>query len=211
MEYQNIKDALDILLETAAAGRYAVLGTRNRSHDAEVVHSRSQVTTYYQSGDFPKSSGSIPGPFRHDMTFKIDLLVSGAARCDLSILNNPDASETEISAALAASTNATAEADAAIDTLVSLVWDIIMRPENRKLGLSYDPQRWITGFNKNDPSQKGALVLMSGSLTMAATAMESVTGEVGVPGASIETNIRLTADVTGETIDAAATGVKEGE
>ncbi|MBU1080909.1 MAG: hypothetical protein KKB59_10525 [Spirochaetes bacterium] len=210
MEFENIKDALDTLLETNAAGRFAVLGTRKRSHDAEVVHNRAQVTTYYANGDFPKSGGSYGGPFQHDVILKIEFLVSAAARADLAILNNPQATAPQLTAALAASTDATAEADAALDALVSTVWNIIMSPENSKLGLSYNPQRWITGFQKNDPSPKGALVLLSGSMTMIASVLEYPTPEVGVPGVSVDTTVKLTADVSGETLDTAAQGVKEG-
>jgi hypothetical protein len=211
VEYQNIKNALDTLLESASAGRFSVLGVAKRSHDAENVLDLPKVTSYYANGEFPKSKGSVGGPFGHDVTIKIDLLATAAAHADLSVLNDPNAAPEELAAALAASTDAVAEADAALDALVAIIWDVIMRPENRNLGLAYNPQRWVTGFQKNDPTPKGALVLISGTLTMTATALEYPTSEVGVPGASIDTTTPITADVTGATLDLAKQGVKEGE
>lgn len=205
----EIKNALDTLLIASAASRFSVIGARKRSADAEKIASRSQVTTYYDNGSFPKSGGSF-GPFRHDCTLKIDIIVSAPAAVDLSVLQTPDAAPEQIAEALASSSDATAEADQIFDDLAAFIWDIIMRPQNSMLGLDYDPSRWITGIEKNAPASKGALVLVSGTMTMTATALEYPTEEIGKPGAYIDSVINITADKSGENLDTAAQGEKAG-
>lgn len=208
---QDLKDALDTLLVANEGTSFAVIGARQRSHDAEVIKLRSQVTTYIDSGDFPKGSGSsISGPYQHEVTIKIELLATAAAKVDLSVLKSESATADEIAAALAAATTTTAEADAKYDALFALIWDLIMRPQNKKLGLDYNPRRWITHHEKNAPSTKGALAIVSGSMTLTATVVEYPTSETPVAGSAIDGIVKLSGDPAGTSLDSACQGVKEG-
>jgi hypothetical protein len=210
MEADLLKDSLDTLLETAAAGRFVVLGLRNRSSDAEKVKKYPQVTTYYDQGDFPRSGSSINGPYKHDVTIKIDIVTACAATVDLSVLEAEGSTAAQLAAALAASIPATEKADVAFDALKSTLWDIIMRPENECLGLDYDPNRWLTHIEKNPPAKMGALALVSGTITMTASVQEVPAGETPVTGKMADCIVTLTADKTGTVLDSALAGTKEG-
>jgi hypothetical protein len=211
MEVDNLKAALDTLLVANEGTSFVTVGVKNRSNNAEVLKKRPQVTTYIDSGDFPKGQGSsITGPYSHSVTIKIDLLATAAAKVDLAVLKSDTASTDAIAAALAASTTATAQADALWDKTRALVWDIIMRPANKKLGLGYNPGRWITHIDKYTPATKGSLAIVSGTLTMTATVLEYPTSATPVEGKAIDGIVETTADISGADLDSARAGAKVG-
>jgi hypothetical protein len=209
MEYVAIKNALDALLESKSASRYAVRTNKARQHDAESVLSIPQVTTYYKQGAFDKGDGSYQGPFGHAMTFSIDILVGATASMDLSAITDTSTAE-EIAAVLSASIDAESAVDAKWDEIVGIIWSIIMDPVNDQLGLSYSPNRWVTQIQKNDSLKKGAIVLLSGSITMTAEAPEYPAGETGAEGTGVDNIIETTAGTSGENLDSAKQGVKVG-
>lgn len=211
MQAKTIKNALDALLAKNANGAYQVQGTRDRSTDALSIKDLPQVSTHYESGEFPRAGGSYSGPFRHDITFKIDLLVACEASVDLAVMDNPEARSEALAQALAAASTATARADERFDSLAATLWDILMRPQNADLGLDDEPNRWVTGIVKNDPAQKGSLVLLSGTITLTASAWETPAGETPVTGKGIDGKVFLSGDITGSNLDSACQGVKEGE
>ncbi|MFP3041888.1 hypothetical protein LQZ19_08705 [Treponema primitia] len=206
LEAFAVKNALENLLIDKSQGKYFVVGVRNRKTDAKKVWEVPQVTVYYQSGAFPKDHSSIAGPYQHSATIKIELLLGAVATVDLATLKSPTASPADIAAALANSTNATAEVDAKADELLSLLFDIIMQAGNRTLGLDYNPARWITAMQKYPPQTQGEIVLMPASMTMTYEVPEYTTSEEGVPGEVIDTIAQMTADTTGETMDDAKQG-----
>jgi hypothetical protein len=210
MEVDNLKAALDALLVANEGTSYVVLRTRDRSNDAAVLKKRPQVSTYIDSGEFPLDGSSVCGPYSHKITIKIDILATAAGKVDLSVLKSDTATPDEIASALAAATTTTAEADAKFDALLALLWNLIMQPENRQLGLDYDPNRWITGYQKSAPSRQGALALIAGSITMTADVLEYPTSETPVACNGIDAIVEVTADVTGGNLDSALQGVKVG-
>jgi len=210
LEMVNIKNALDALLIKYAAGRFNVITARGQSQHANSVEVMRQVSTYYSGGSFPLSEASVTGPYSHNGTITIDLLVAAASPVDLSALNNPASTAAQLSAALMASASAGARADELFDDLVAVVWNIIMNPANMELGLDYDPNRWISTIQKNDPAPRGSLVLLSGTITMTATALEYPESEVGTAGNAIDLTVELTPDIVNHGLDTAEQGVKEG-
>jgi hypothetical protein len=210
MEYRAIKDALDALLEENANANYEVITAKKRSRESKNVLALPEVTTYYKSGNFPKSGGSYSGPFLHSMTFAIDILVGAQASMDLSVLDQEGVTAAHIASALSASTDAANAADEKFDEVASRLWAIIMDPANSSLGLEYEPSRWITQIQKNDALKKGAIVLVSGSLTMTAEAPEDTEGAAATAGSIVDSTIHLTTDSRGETLDNAKQGVEVG-
>jgi hypothetical protein len=186
-----VKAALANLLAEAAAGRYRVSGVQKRKADAEDILSLPEVTVYYESGSFPKGSSSINGPYQHEATLRVEMAVGAAAEMDLSILASGSGTQEQIAAALAAKTDADAIADARADEIAGIIFDVIMRPINKKLGLDYDPARWITGYNRGKPQPVGAVVILAGYFTMTFTVPEETTSETGTPGTVIGHRIDL--------------------
>jgi hypothetical protein len=197
----TVKNSLVNLLAAAANGRYEVSGAKNRKADALDIRNTPQVTVSYKSGQFPRSSSSINGPYQHEASISIDILVAAEAEADLAAIKNPDAETADIAAALAAKQDAETLADQKADEAMSLLFDIIMRPQNNKLGMEYDVDRWIAELRKSDPSALGDLVVLAAGFTLTVQVPEYTTGEEGVPGTGITHNIGLTADVEGTHTD----------
>jgi hypothetical protein len=190
-----LKQSLISLLAAASEGRYNVLGVQNRKTDAEDVRLIPQVTVAYTQGNFPEASSSINGPYQHEATLEIRVLAGAVAGVNLEVLKNKDATDEERAQALAASGNATVKADALAEETVALLFDVIMRPQNKKLGTGEDAGRWITGVRKYDPQPQGAIVLVGAVITITCQVTEYTTEETGVPATEgIHHTIDLSAD-----------------
>jgi hypothetical protein len=199
-----VKAALAALLENAAAGRYRVEGVQKRKLDSKNVMALPSVTVYYDQGSFPEGKSSINGPYQHAATLRVDIVTAAEAEMDLEPLTKGGTPE-EIAAALAAKTDAEAVADAKSDEIAAVLFDIIMKPQNRNLGLDYNPGRWITEYKKGQPQAVGALVVLAGYFTISICTPEYVTDEAGTPGTEgIHSGIGLTPDIAGDTREGVA-------
>jgi hypothetical protein len=208
MVYRTVKDALDTLLVAKAAGKYSVLTAKNRGHDVRDIFTIPRVLTYYDSGTFDKSKSSLSAPFDHLAILKIEMLVASKATADLSVLNDSGSTAEQLAAALAARDYANIAADDKLDALSAQVFDIIMSPENSDFGMGWEPNRFITGFDKTDPAPRGSLFFLSGIFTMTIEVPETVTGETGTAADTMDNIIKVTSDVTGSTLDSAKQGVE---
>jgi hypothetical protein len=197
-----VKAALASLLAEAAAGRYRVAGVQKRKADAEDVLAVPQITVYYDQGSFPEGKSSINGPYQHEATLRVDILTAAAAEMDLSPVVNGGTRE-QIAAALAAKTDAEALVDAKADEIAGIVFDVIMRPQNRTLGLDYNPGRWITGYTRGKPQPTGSIVILAAYFTVTVQVPEYTAQERGTPGTIISHGIGLTTD----TVEDAEEGV----
>jgi hypothetical protein len=193
-----VKAALTSLLETSAAGRYQTAGVQKRKLDAGDVLALPLVTVYYERGGFPKHNSSVNGPYQHDASLRVDIVTAAAAEMDLGPLTNGGPPE-QIAAALAAKTDAEAAADAKADETAAILFDIIMRPENRTFGLDDDPGRWITDYVKGKPQTTGAVVILAGYFTLTFQVPEYTASEEGAPGTALRHQIDATPDMGGET------------
>ena len=199
MKAFDLKLSLVNLLAAASEGRYNVLGVQNRKTDAEDVRLLPQVTVAYTQGSFPEASSSVNGPYQHKITLEVRVLAGATASVNLEVLKNKDAADEERAEALAASGNAAVKADALSDETVSLLFDIIMRPQNRNLGTEENSGRWITGIRKYDPQTQGAIVLAPAVITMTCQVTEYTTEEAGVPATEgIRQGTDISADTSGE-------------
>jgi hypothetical protein len=197
-----VKAALAALLENAAAGRYRVEGVQKRRLDSKNILDMPSVTVYYDSGSFPKDKSSVNGPYQNESTLRVDIVAAGAAEMDLGPITQGGTPE-EIAAALAAKTDAEAVVDAKLEETAAALFNTIMSPMNRSLGLPYNPGRWITAYKKGNPQTTGALVILAGYFTVSICIPEYTTDEVGTPATEgIHNGIGLTTDIKG--------GVEEG-
>jgi hypothetical protein len=192
-----VKAALAALLEQAAAGRYRVEGVQKRKLDSKDIMDLPLVTVYYDQGSFPKDQSSINGPYQHEATLRVDIVTSAASEMDLAPLSGSGTPE-QIAAALAAKTDAEALADAKSDEIAAIVFDVIMRPQNRTLGLPYNPGRWITSYDKGKPQTTGDLVVLASYFALTIEVPEETTEETGTPGTTISHRIGLAPDAGGD-------------
>jgi hypothetical protein len=193
-----VKAALAALLENAADGRYQVAGIAKRKLDAYKVLAMPLVTVYYNNGDFPEANSSVNGPYQHTATLRIDIVTAAEAEMDLTPVINGGPPEL-IAAALAAKTDAETVADSRSDEIAAVLFDLIMRPQNRNLGLDYNPGRWITAYNKGKPQSSGAIVILAGYFTLSIQTPESTAEEEGKPGGIIRHDAGITSDPAGTT------------
>lgn len=213
MAFRTIKAALSSLLAANAAGRFFVEGFQRQSHAAEeMVGTHRHVTVFYRSGQLPKgSSGWLAGPYKHAMTFQIELILSAPATVDLRVLQNPGATPQELMSALAAQQAAARNADAQWDELADFVWNILMDARNASLGLTTlgIADRWVGNVQKENPAPMGEYVLLSGTMDYTCTAVERAAGAVGIPaGTAVDVTLTETADITGAATDSAAQGAR---
>jgi hypothetical protein len=192
-----VKAALLDLLEKSAAGRYQVAGVQKRKLDAEDVRTLPLVTVYYERGNFPEHKSSINGPYQHEAAFRVDIVTAAVAEMDLTPIISGGPPE-QIAAALAAKTDAEAIADAKAEETAGILFDIIMRPENRDFGLDYNPGRWITGYTKGNPQTSGAIVILAGYFTITCQVPEYTTQETGRPGTTVSHRLDLSPDTGGD-------------
>ena len=198
-----VRNAILALLNANAAGQFTVEGYQRESHGVdEITGKLRHVSTFYRSGDFDKSkSGWVAGPFKHAMTFAVELLLAEPASMDLTVLD-PKVSATpeQRASALAASIEAGANADVSWDELAGLVFNILTDPVNLQLGQTavVIADRWISNLRKSAPAPVGDRVVLSGTMDYTCMVIETPTGATPVPAGAnaVDVTVNETADVT---------------
>jgi hypothetical protein len=186
MMFRTVKAALVTILGNGAAGRFRVVGYQGQSTDAETtVNTNCKASVSYRSGSFPRSAASQRGPVRHEMEFAVDLLASAKASGNLSALEDPNSTDQQKAAAIAAFTPAAQAVDALMDGFIDAVYQVLMDNEAVHLddGVGGDlkvANRWISRVQKDDPLPSGALAVLTASLTFNVVAMEEITGASAV-------------------------------
>jgi hypothetical protein len=191
MKAFEIKEALDALLSAGADGLYQVITLKSRIADAKAIFEQPIVTLRYTGGQFDKHSSNVNSPYTHNATFAIDIITAAKATVNLEILNNPDATDAERSDALLTSSAATAIADGKAHNVIDRIFDLIMRPQNRKLGLTFDPNRWTDSVKIDAPVKQGGIVIIPASITLSCTCSEPVTYETGTPATAVRSHIEV--------------------
>jgi len=194
MKAFELKKSIEELLDQHANGRYNVVTPQNRKSDAESIFQKPQVTVYYAEGNFDKSKSSVNSPYHHDPSFNIHILAGAKVKINLAVLNNPAAAPEQLAEALNSAGNASMEVDAKIDDLLSALYDIIMRPQNRNLGTDYNTNRWVSKISKRSPEPIGAIITGVATITLSAQCVEEVSGEEGTPGNTIDTVVEFRDD-----------------
>ncbi len=198
MKFRTIKAAVKTLLANSASGRYILAGSQRQSKSAdEVIDDNRLVQVYYHRGSFSKRGGSMHGPNDHEITLKIDFTVSEPAQGDIATLNNANSTAGQIQSAIANIAFASDLADDSIDELFDIIYQVLMNAENIDLGLSVDTvaDRWISDFQKDEPVQRGELLVLTGTCNLTCKASEEVTGETPIEGNKIDTDFSIEGDL----------------
>ena len=189
MNFRIVKNAVQDLLDNNAAGRFRVIGKQVMSKSAdELLNNDRLVQVYYSDGNFPKSAGRLHGPKTHDITIEIDMTASAGAVGDLSILENPDATAIQKAGAIAAIREASDEADAKIDELIDIVYNIIMdaRHEGLLLDKGIVSSGWIERIQKDTLLERGEFVVKTANMKYTCRVQEYVSGDIGNTPATVE-------------------------
>ena len=202
MVFRQIRDALRRLLAQHANGEFNVIGAQKRGKGAEEVLDKGRlVEVYYSRGGFPKSGGSLLGPTKHDITFRIDLTVAKASEGDTDTIQDPGSTAAELSRAIADIKESARLADDSMDELFDYVYQILMDARNVDLGLPVGTfaDRWITDLKKDEPVEEGNVTLITGSAVLRCAATEPVDGYEGVAGDKIfDASIEVETDLPGK-------------
>lgn len=184
MQFRTLKDSIVTILGNAEAGRYTTVGFQRQSSSGDEINAIRKVAVYFQSGEFPKSSGRYTGTVMHDTSFTIELSVAAAAKIDLAILNNDASTPAEKATALAALQESAKLADDDWDELLDIVFQVLMDARNVDLGLSEGDvsNRWIPRAQKDSPVPQGEFVMLTGRVTLDARVAEEVVGDTGTTG-----------------------------
>lgn len=208
MIFRTLKDSIITILGAAEASRYQTIGFQRQVKSAdEVLDLNRFVQVFYDSGNFPKSGGSISGPVSHLMTFNIEFTISKSVEGDLSSATNESASAASRSTAILAFQEASKLADDSMDELFDIIYQVLMDARNIDLGLTAGiiADRWIDQFQKDKPIPQGEYVILTGSCQLTCRTSEAVVGDEGTPGAKIyDTVVDIDGDdveKTGITID----------
>ncbi|MCK5127577.1 MAG: hypothetical protein KAR42_15075 [candidate division Zixibacteria bacterium] len=209
MNFETVKDSIvNNILAPAEAGRFRTVGFQRQSINADEVEDNLRlVQIYFSRGDFSKRAGRNTGPVQHDVTYRVELIVSKAAGGDLATLDNPSSTPSQLATALVGFSESSALADASLDELAGIIYQILMDGLNYDLGVTKYTvsNRWIDNIQKNEPTSRGSLLVLTGSMDLSCRMVEEITGDVGaeVPGV-YDTELDIDGDdveKTGVTID----------
>lgn len=202
MQFQTVRDAIISVIGTDAAAlpasnQFKVVGYQRQAGDAETALNAT-VQIFYNTGDLPKSGGSFVGAnVKHNIEFRIEMTIAKKSKGDLSGLNNAT-NEAQASTALASFFEAAQLVDTTMDQLWSDVWNILMDAKNETYGLDIGAvsSRWVTSFQKDQPSPKGSIILLTANARLTCSVDESVLGIEGITGTNFDVTL---ADINGDT------------
>lgn len=187
MIFEVVRDSIGTILANAARSRYTVLGYQKQASAAATKKGANRsVTVYFQSGAFNKAVGSSRGGTRHEATYKIELGVAVSAKG--SALDPNEITEAEFLA------------DRELDTLMGLVYQILMDQTNYDLGLTIGTvaNRWVDGLQKDNISQRGELPYLTGTMNLTVDMNEPIYGDA--PSLVIGDAYNVDLEQTGDTV-----------
>lgn len=202
MLFRQVKKSItDNILGPAEDGRYRTIGYQNQTEDAESsLDNERSVQVYWASSSFPKDASGLQGPFKHEITYNIELSAAKAAELDLEILNDVSATPAEKAGALYSFQEAADLADESYDELVDVIFQVIMDARNIDLGMppGVVSSRWISQAKKDDAVPAGEFALLTGSMTLTCTVSEEAGGDPGVEGAA---NMSTVVDIVDDDVE----------
>ena len=202
MQFQAVRDAIIATLGADSgalpvAEQFRVVGFQRQAEDA-VAALTNTVQVFYSSGAFPKRSSSFVGDsVKHVLTFRVEMTVAKKALGDLAGLDSAS-TPAEASLALATFAEAAQTADDAIDQLWANIWNVLMDAKNETFGLGIGDvsSRWVDGFQKDNPTPRGEIVLLTANARLTCDVDESVLGIVGNAGEDFDVTFD---DINGDT------------
>ena len=194
MGFEVVRDAIEsILIANQGSLFRTILGQRERIDASEVKDGLRTLQVFYESGDYAdQKSGKLTK--EHECEYRLEYKLSRAARADLSVLDNDSATPAQLQAALLAADEGSTLADKAMDEFRRIISQILLDPKNRGLGLAGTPtgmgafnykisRQKLERFRKNQPLQKGGLIVLTASETFTTTVTEVFDG-AGVTAAA---------------------------
>jgi hypothetical protein len=201
MNFRTVKTKIEQILTAVAGDSFQVVGYQKQAIAAsEILDNLRTVQVFYSNSDFPKSADIMGSDIKNDAVFRIELSVSKSAKADLSVLDDPNATNSQRAAALANYQNASNAADESFDELVDLVYQILMDPVNYELGLSVGTvtNRWINQVQKDQVIPSGEYVVLTGMLSYEIRINESTNSPILPADATI---FDTTVDIDGDDIE----------
>jgi hypothetical protein len=180
--FRKVKRQIIKLLGDAADGRWQVIGYQNQTKaTGQVQNNDRMIQVFFTDGNFPKNSGRMRGPKTHDITIEIDLSASAAAKGDITVLNNSNATAEQKAIALAGIKDAAEVADESIDDLIEYIFDLIMDARNEDLGLDIGviTNRWVDSIKKDTILERGDLIIRTAMIKYSCRVVETVPGDKG--------------------------------
>jgi len=133
MKFIDAKQAIVNLVGSNANGEFRVVGYEPFPQDAkDFVGKNRTVRIFYSGGKF---DGAITTPVAHDIEMMLEMVAVAKNKVDLDILDDPNSTQIQRAAALAGTQPAAEIVDASMDEFISLLWNILMAPQNQWLGL----------------------------------------------------------------------------
>jgi hypothetical protein len=192
-----VKNVLGPASETDGTWRTVGYQVQSKNADESKRNARS-VQAYYKQGDFPSSGGANHDVTQHKIQFELQLTVSAPSVADLTVLQNPNATATQIRLTLDQLKNSSQLADELFDELVENVYQVVMDARNYDLGLAAGivSGRFISSVQKDDPVPVGKLTTLTGTMTLVVQVEETVLSEEPLQGVSIDDDY---AEINGDT------------
>ena len=202
MNFRKIKLSItDNVLGPAEAGRYRTIGYQKQNTDIEdVLGNNRTVQVFFSSSDFPKNASSLQGPFKHEMSYRIELAVAEDSAVNLAALKDENATDADREKAWKSFVEAGDSADESFDELAGIVFQVIMDARNIDLGLPVGDvsDRWVGQIRKDEPEPTGEYVMLTGAMMLTCSTSEEAEGDPGVTVAAI---IDTTVDIDGDDVE----------
>ena len=202
MNFRKIKISITgNVLGPAEAGRYRTIGYQKQNTDIEDVLGKNRtVQVFFSSSDFPKNASALQGPFKHEMSYRIELAVAEDSAVNLAALKDVEATDADREKAWKSFVEAGDAADESFDELAEIVFQVIMDARNIDLGLPVGDaaDRWVGQIRKDEPEPTGEYVMLTGAMMLTCSTSEEAKGDPGVTGAAI---IDTTVDLEGDDVE----------
>lgn len=196
MVFERVRDAIETVLVANQGSLFrTIVGQRERVDAKEVKDVLRTLQVFYESGEYTDSSSGKQAK-EHACEYRLEYKLSRAATADLSVLNNDAATPAQLQAALLAADEGSTLADKAMDEFRRIISQILLDPKNRGLGIAGTPnnrgsfgytmsRQKLVRFRKNQPLQKGGLIVLTASETFETIVTETFDGAGVTPAAQI--------------------------
>ncbi len=202
MNFRKIKKSItDNVLGPAESGRYRTIGYQKQNTDVEDVLGKNRtVQVFFSSSDFPKNASGLQGPFKNEISYRIELAVAEDSAVNLAALKDENATDADREKAWKSFIEAGDSADDSFDELVEIVFQVLMDGRNIDLGLPVGDvaDRWVGQIRKDEPEPTGEFVMLTGAMMLTCSTSEEAKGDPGVTCAAI---IDTTVDLEGDDVE----------
>jgi len=198
MNFIAAKAAVVKLLEDNANGQFRVVSYEPLPAQAkDFTGTDRTVRVFYSGGRF--DNDSLSTPTMHNIEMTLEMVATASSHTDLGVIDDPASSDSQRAAALVGTQPAALLVDESWDEFASLLWNILMTPENRWLGMS----KYIIGNRRIEEIKKDRLVpvgkmcILTGFISLSFNIKEVSTGVRAVPFAGSTTEFT---PINGDTV-----------